>query len=287
MKYFHVDVFSKEPMKGNGLTVVFPQKNIDDRVMLKITQEFRQFETVFVFPEKKGSHPVRIFTVEEELAFAGHPLVGAAAVIHHQMSTSGVNQDISLALSGRRVSLKSEKNNNSYRVIMNQGKPLFINTLEKSAYMDILSALNLTTDDLHPGYPVEVVSTGLPYLLLPLDRCVDRVKIKTDDFEKLLSEVNAKFVYVFDTETLECRTWDNSGLVEDVATGSAAGPLCAYLVKNGFRSYDERILVNQGKFVQRPGVITGRVSKDTGEVFIEGDVAFFAQGEVFYKSYFP
>jgi predicted PhzF superfamily epimerase YddE/YHI9 len=89
-----------------------------------------------------------------------------------------------------------------------------------------------------------------------------------------------KFVYLFHPETLECRTWDNRGKVEDAATGSAAGPLCAYLVKNGFRQAGEVIRLHQGRYVNRPSIIEGWVSPN-GEVSIRGDVSFFAMGEIY------
>jgi len=97
-----------------------------------------------------------------------------------------------------------------------------------------------------------------------------------------LSKLEAKFVYVFDPKTLECRTWDNRGMVEDIATGSAAGPLCAYLVKNGYKKVNEIINIHQGKFVNRPSIIQGWVSQasTSQDVFIRGNVAFFASGEI-------
>jgi PhzF family phenazine biosynthesis protein len=132
-------------------------------------------------------------------------------------------------------------------------------------------------------YPIETVSTGLPYLLIPLKSNISNSKIMRNDFEDFLSAFKAKFVYVFDTKTLECRTWDNIAHTEDVATGSAAGPLCAYLVKHKIKTHNEVINLHQGRFVNRPSVITGWVSQNENveSVFITGKVSFFACGEVF------
>ena len=282
MNYFHVDVFSNHPLSGNGLAVVFPEKELSDPLMQKITQEFRQFETIFVFPAIKGQIPVRIFTMEEELDFAGHPMLGAAAVIHHLQHDNRSKIDISLLAGRRRINLVSEKLNQIYRVKMNQGPAAFIRSVEPHEIKDIIAALKLSLNDLYSGYPIEVVSTGLPYLLLPVKKgALATAGIFADNFEKILNEIDAKFIYVFDPETLECRTWDNMGLVEDIATGSAAGPLCAYLVNKDYSSVDEKIMINQGKYVGRPSEITGWVSGASGEVFIEGDVVFFASGEIF------
>ena len=283
MKYYHVDVFSPAPCAGNGLTVVLPESDLSRKKMLEITREFRQFETIFVFPEKNGSYPVRIFTVEEELNFAGHPLLGAAAVIHSVRRTGDNRSVIYLAAGSRKIELNVQAFKNHFRVTMNQGRPGFISSPSADDVSEIIQALGLSGKDIFTDYPLEVVSTGLPYLLVPLCGIpgLEKAGINTSNFEKLLGDVSAKFVYVFDPDTLECRTWDNAGLVEDVATGSAAGPLSGYLVKNGYRKADEKILIRQGRFTGRPSLITAQVSGSTGEIFIEGDVAFFGRGELF------
>ncbi|MBI9106824.1 MAG: PhzF family phenazine biosynthesis protein [Spirochaetales bacterium] len=280
MKYYHVDVFTSEPLAGNGLTVVFPSADIEPEMMLMITQEFKQFETIFIFPKKNGCFPVRIFTVDEELDFAGHPILGAAAVIHHLQKDNLKEVNINIAAGARLISLSSKKNNIWYSVTMNQGQPVFLRTPDEDEYTDIITALNLTIDDLYPGYPLEVVSTGLPYLLIPVKDALAKVKFNITDIEPLLETVGAKFAYLFDPGTLECRSWDNAGLVEDVATGSAAGPLCAYLVKNGYKSSGEKIFLHQGRFVNRDSIITGWVDEHSGDVMIEGDVALFGFGEL-------
>ena len=74
MIYYHVDVFSEKPLFGNGLTVVLMEVEYEDDVLLKIAQELKQFETVFVYPKKSDYYPIRVFTVQEELPFAGHPI---------------------------------------------------------------------------------------------------------------------------------------------------------------------------------------------------------------------
>jgi PhzF family phenazine biosynthesis protein len=137
--------------------------------------------------------------------------------------------------------------------------------------------------DIDDNYPIETVSTGLPYLIVPLKSNINKSNIVRDNFEDFLSAFKAKFVYVFDTNTLECRTWDNVAHTEDAATGSAAGPLCAYLVRHNIKTHNEIINLQQGRFVNRPSIITGWVSKSELDenVFITGKVSFFACGEIF------
>lgn len=284
MKYFHVDVFSSEAMKGNGLTVVFADQKCDYDQLLNIAREFKQFETVFVFKRSAdGSFPVRIFTTDEELNFAGHPIVGLGAVLHSIYFSSMEAIEIKVDLQGRKLTISSKVKNGVYNVTMNQGTPQFLERVNKKHYNRIAKSVNLCENDIDMKFPIEVVSTGLPYLLVPLTSGLDHAKIVMNRFEDFLSEFGAKFVYVYDTQSLECRTWDNFGMVEDVATGSAAGPLCAYLVEHKLVEKNKIIEIHQGRFVKRPSIIQTWVStkSETDEVFISGDVAFFASGSFF------
>lgn len=281
MNYYHVDVFSSEPMKGNGLTVVFPERELDDQMLLGIAQEYKQFETIFIYKKNSdGCFPVRIFTVDEELDFAGHPIIGAGAVIHKLFFPLEDEAEISFDLSGRKLTVTSSYSDRGYSITMNQGSPQYIGEIATSHYSKIAHALNVKEEQIDGALPVEVVSTGLPYLLVPLRDGIAQTKINICNFEAFLEEFGAKFVYVFDVETLECRTWDNFGTVEDVATGSAAGPLCAYLVKHKLKRSNEIIDIHQGKFVNRPSVIQSWMTEDSNEscIFIRGNVSLFAAG---------
>lgn len=281
MKYFHVDVFTEQAMNGNGLTVVFPERELESETLLKIAQEFKQFETIFIFPPNEdGNFPVRIFTIEEELAFAGHPILGAGAVLHSLSDQTVSKMKLGFLLPEKRVTVQSEYMGPHYVVTMDQGVPKFIKCVPKQYNNEIASSLNIHPTQLDERFPIEVVSAGLPYLLVPLRQGIGEVKIKHQKFGQFLETFGAKFVYIFETNTLECRTWDNSGVNEDVATGSAAGPLCAYLVRNGFAEPDQVISISQGSFLNRPSLIKGWVHRETGRVLIQGSVAFFGKGEI-------
>lgn len=281
MKYYHVDVFAEQAMNGNGLTVVFPERELKSETLLKIAQEFKQFETIFIYQQNEdGSFPARIFTIEEELSFAGHPILGAGAVLHYLLANASPTIDINLCLPDKRITVHSEAAASHFIVTMDQGIPKFIHKVPREYYGEISSSLNIKSTLLDERLPMEVVSTGLPYLLVPIRQGIGAVKIKHQKFEQFLETLGAKFVYVFETDTLECRTWDNSGVNEDVATGSAAGPLCAYLVRNGFAKPDQVIPISQGSFLNRPSVIKGWVHQVTGHVLIQGSVAFFGKGEI-------
>jgi phenazine biosynthesis protein PhzF family len=246
--------------------------------MLKLTQEFKQFETIFLIRIDDKLFNARIFTVEEELDFAGHPILGATATIHNHIFTNEENVAITLKLNKKTIMANSKKIGKYYEVQMNQGKAEFICELPEEKRNIYLHALNLSEENLSEEFPMEVVSTGLPYLLVPLTSGIENAKIIDSKFEEMLKEIDAKFVYVFDLNNIEGRTWDNQGNVEDIATGSAAGPLGAYLYKHNIFNTNDDIIINQGRFVGRPSKIKVSMNISEKEILVSGDVAILANG---------
>lgn len=280
MEYFHVDVFSNEILSGNGLTVVFCNEELEDNLMLKLTQEFKQFETIFLRRIDDNIFKARIFTVDEELDFAGHPILGAAATIHSHLFRSEEDIAITFQLNQKEIIVNSKKIEEYYEVQMNQGEAEFICEVSKEKRNKYVHALNLSEENLSEEFPMEVVSTGLPYLLVALTSGIENVKIISSKFEEMLKEVGAKFAYIFDVNNIEGRTWDNQGKVEDVATGSAAGPLGAYLYKHNIFNVDHEIIINQGRFVGRPSKIKVSMSISKKEILVSGEVAILAKGTI-------
>lgn len=281
MIYYHVDVFSSKTLSGNGLTVIFHEEDMNVQYMQAIAQEFKQFETIFLRQTGEKCFRARIFTVEEELDFAGHPILGAMAVIHEKLYTDERSIAAVFELNNKTLQAESIKMQGYFQATMNQGAPEFLGIVKDELVNIILQALNLTIDHLHPTLPMEVVSTGLPYLIVPLSSGLERAKIRVNDFEEQLSRINAKFVYVFDVTRMEGRTWDNLGKTEDVATGSAAGPTGAYLSKWEICKVTETIILNQGSFVGRPSKIKVYVDHATREINVAGDVRIIAKGTLF------
>ncbi|MBV9575359.1 MAG: PhzF family phenazine biosynthesis protein [Gammaproteobacteria bacterium] len=285
LKYLHLNVFASTLMSGNGLIVFYDYPSqLKSEIMLKLTQEMRQFESIFLQRITDDTFTARIFTKDEELNFAGHPILGAGVALHYINGASIQIRQWKFQLEQREILVDTHINKNGYHAAMNQGKPQFIHTITAAERKTILDSLNLTSDDLFPGLPLEVVSTGLPHLIIPLAKGIERAKILNEKFECLLESVAAKFVYVLDIATQEGRTWDNAGTVEDIATGSAAGPAAAYLYKHKLVSNEKEIIVHQGRFANRPSKIKVEI-KDTSEnissVFVSGNAAVFALGEVF------
>ncbi|QNK64779.1 PhzF family phenazine biosynthesis protein [Pedobacter sp. PAMC26386] len=283
MKYYHVDVFSRKPYSGNGLTV-FVGDNFEKSYMQTVTQEMRQFESIFLTQINSNTFRAYIFTMEEELDFAGHPIIGAAAILHEIYSNEMQENTWNLEMNAKNVIVKTKKENDYYSAQMNQGRPEFLNTLHQEQELLFLRALNLSVEDKFEGLPFQVITTGLPYLILPLKaESLSKVKVLTGDLERKLEEVGAKFFFVLDIQNLTGRTWDNLGLVEDIATGSSAGPVGAYLVKNKIVPPDQEFVLKQGAYLGRPSeikVIVTSKNREIDNIFVEGDVCQIAIGDL-------
>lgn len=283
MEYYHVDVFSKVQLAGNGLTVFLIDEDLSAEYMLKLAQEFKQFETIFI-RRSADAFRAHIFTVDEELDFAGHPILGGAAIIHQRYFKENEQASIKFILNHKEVVVDSTRENDCFCCQMNQGKPEFLGVIENELYDEYLKPLSLSKENLADGYPLEVVSTGLPYLLIPVQSGLENAKIITNDLRKRLVKINAKFIYIFDVNKMEGRTWDNLGNAEDVATGSAAGPVGAYLIAHNKRNMNQEIILHQGIFLNRPSEIVIYEKAETQEIMVRGYVSVLAKGEFLKES---
>jgi trans-2,3-dihydro-3-hydroxyanthranilate isomerase len=281
LAFRHVDVFAERPFAGNGLIVVFGGVAEDAAVLLRTAQELRQFETIFVeeVPGSAGRVRARIFTTDEELPFAGHPIIGAAAALHERLAPAREECRWTFRVGDRSIEAASRREAAYYAATMNQGVPTAPTTVGEPERSQLAAALGLSEDDLLP-LPLQVVSTGLPYLIVPVAASgLSRTRVVVDDLESQLAAVGAAFVYVLDPSVPEGRTWDNRGDVEDIATGSAAGPVAAYLAANGPAGPSAPLLLQQGRFAGRPSVI--RVDRAAGgDLLVGGPVAPVAEGTI-------
>jgi trans-2,3-dihydro-3-hydroxyanthranilate isomerase len=284
LTYRHVDVFSRVPFSGNGLTVFPESRGLSGPMMQQITQEMRQFESIFLTVLSPAS-VVRasIFTMEEELDFAGHPVLGAACVLHEQHTASQEESTWQFQLNASIIPVTTQRQASWYSATMDQGQPTFGAVASPDVQQQVLEALSLPREALDDSVPMQVVSTGLPYLIVMLKTGLEQARIIHPGFAGLLAHIGAKFVYVFHLPTMEGRTWDNDGRVEDIATGSAAGPTGAYLVHYGKAQAGQAILLHQGSFVGRPSQLTVHVTGSAHamtSVQVSGDVAMVASGTI-------
>jgi PhzF family phenazine biosynthesis protein len=283
--YHHLDVFSAVAYAGNSVAVIVDPPPLTAAQMASITRELRHFETVFVQTgPADGQAQARVFDLTEELDFAGHPVLGAAAVLHQAtVAGPGVPRDWTIGLKARSVQVRTIRRAGGYvSAVLDAGKPEFLATLPGSEQPYVAAGLGLTTADLDDSLPLEVVSTGLRYLIVPVRAgALERAGIRHGDFAGLLGGYGAQFAYVLDAETLEGRHWNNDGVLEDVATGSAAGCVAAFLLRHGRAGDGEERLLAQGRFTGRASrlAITAYGSPDAVErVTVGGDVATVATG---------
>lgn len=269
--YYHVDVFSDVPLSGNGLTVFTEAEGFSKATMLKLTQEMRQFESTFL--QSMGDNSVRahMFTCEEELDFAGHPILGAAATLHDLHRADQAQSEWTFILNKKEVAVTVTERGQSYYASMNQGAASFGKTLDKKETAWLLDSVGLQEDDLYPDLYPEVVSTGLPYLIIPLRKNGFGAKIRVDDLGEKIRAFGAHFIGILEIPTLRIRSGDNQGKVEDIATGSLAGPSGAHLVNHGFQKANTVIQINQGENLGRPSRLFVEV-QENGDVHVSGHV---------------
>jgi trans-2,3-dihydro-3-hydroxyanthranilate isomerase len=279
--YVHVDVFSPRPFTGNSLTVFPDSAALSAEQMLAVTLEMRHFESIFLEPTREpNTVGARVFDLLGELDFAGHPLLGAACVLHELRGTAEMER-WSFVLRRKTVTVATERRGSGYSAVLDQGRPEFLGELAAESRAEFAAAPGLEAGDLSPRYPPEVVSTGLRYLVFPIESGLERAGIRHRDLGALLATVGAEFAYLLDVNALEGRHWNNDGLTEDVATGSGAGTAGAYAVKHGLVAPGEEFILHQGRFTSRPSRIRVRGEgspSDVTTVLVGGDVAMVGRG---------
>lgn len=282
LKYVHVDVFSDAPFSGNSLLVFLDSTGLTSSEMLRITREVRHFESIFVGrPGRDNEVQARVFDLFEELPFAGHPLLGAAVALHHQGGGPGV-QTWRFALPERTATVVTRRGAGGYHGVLDQGAPRFGMIVEDRD--PVARAFDLALGDLVADLPVEVVSTGLRYLVVPvLNGALERARVVTD-LTPLLGRCGAQFAVLLDEAGLEIRHWNNDGVIEDVATGSAAGAIGAYRVKYELARPGAEFVIRQGRFAGRPSRMFVRPETGhggDGSIRVGGAVSLVGAGELF------
>ena len=283
MKFYIVDVFAEEKYAGNQLAIVRGGAGLPDETLQKIALEMNYSETTFVLSEEEteGGYDIRIFTPSDEVPFAGHPTLGTAYVIQHEILASPV-EHITLKLKAGEIPVTFGE-----VLWMRQLPPTFGAILDSALFA---RTLNLETADLDDRSPVQEVSTGLPALIVPL-RDLDALRRCKVDWERYAEVADpAKNLYVFCPEPhdgpgdLSARMFANDlGIPEDPATGSAAGCLGAYLLEHGYLGTDSVDLrVEQGYEIGRPSLLYLQAARDADEIRVDvgGKVQMVARGQL-------
>ncbi|MFC4860708.1 PhzF family phenazine biosynthesis protein [Pseudomonas sp. MAHUQ-62] len=276
MEYWQVDVFAERVLAGNGLAVFPDASELTATAMQELTRELRQFESIFLAPlDAPNAFSARVFTVEEELPFAGHPILGAAALLHH---LHGGKSDASwlLHLPEKQVRIATRRQNKGFYAEMDQGPAVFGKVLDEAAADTFAAAFSSERDR---RYPAQVVSNGLPYLLLPVTSAGLAAAKQRESLDDALAGIGAAFAFLMDVDAREGRTWDPLGVVEDIATGSAAGPVAAWRVAQGLDPADKPFALAQGRFLGRPSRLDVCVTA-AGNVLVGGEVQLLSHARL-------
>src|SRR5262245_62052834 len=253
--------------------------------MALITGELRQFESIFLNPAGPHHHwRAHIFDLFEELDFAGHPLIGAAAVLHDLYGGDAVHGRWTMELASRALTVETERRGRAaFHAVLPEMAANFLGEPSDISRERVASWFSLPNGDLDPRLPLEVVSTGLRYLIVPVqDGALARARISHRELEVELAEFGAEYAYLLDAEAGEGRHWNNDGVVEDAATGSAAGCVAAYLHRHGLLREDQAGELGQGCFIKRPSRITVSARSVEGEILVRvgGEVVLVGSGRL-------
>ena len=287
--FLQLDVFSSRPFEGNSLAVFPDGRGLSDLDMQALAREMNLSETTFVLPrdpaiERERGVRVRIFTVQEELPFAGHPTLGTAFALRGSTGAA----EVVLDLNAGRVPVRFEDS---------PGQPVFGEMTQVDPKFGLIHdretvvrATSLRDGDIDPSLPIQTVSTGLPFTIVPL-RGLDVIRRLQVDLvragEYLKQTGGGQFFYFVARETVDRAARLHARMLfyggEDPATGSAAGCATAWMVAHGVAQPDERVLIEQGIEMLRPSRIFVRASRVDNRVVnvrVGGNVVEVLRGEV-------
>jgi trans-2,3-dihydro-3-hydroxyanthranilate isomerase len=285
--FVHLDVFTRQPLTGNGLVVFTDARDLSDVEMQALARETNLSETTFILPRdaaverERGVH-VRIFTVEEELDFAGHPTLGTAYYLHRH----GAGETITLDLRVGRIPVTFEHDAGGLiSGEMRQRDPELGRVHETDA---VARATGLPADAFATDVPIQTVSTGLPFVVTPLKSLATLASLRLDGrgVDDYLRGTDARFFYFVCRETVAADATLHARMIfyngEDPATGSAAGCCTAWALRHGVIASGQRAMIEQGLEMKRPSQIyvRGVVDGDrVTDICVGGHVVEVMTGE--------
>jgi trans-2,3-dihydro-3-hydroxyanthranilate isomerase len=259
LPFVQVDVFTSVPLEGNQLAVFTDGRSLSDAEMQSVAREMNLSETTFILPrdpatERERGVRVRIFTVNEELPFAGHPTLGTAMVLRNNAPDGGSSEEVALDLNVGRIPVRFSMRDGLPFGVMTQRDPEFG---EKHSREEVARAAGLALDDIASDLPIQTVSTGNAFAMVPLRSLAVLQKLAPvwSNMKSYLEKTTAKFFYFVSRETLNPEARLQARMIfyngEDPATGSAAGPCAAWAVKYGVVPPDQQALLEQGVEMRR------------------------------------
>ena len=290
LPFYLVDVFAEQKYAGNQLAVVDSGAVLSTAQMQEIANEMHFSETTFIIShqQRNGGFDVRIFTPSAEVPFAGHPTLGTAYVIRRFIIKKPV-RNVLLNLKVGQISVSFEKVGASQEIAwMEQVPPTFGKTFSVPQFVQILK---LDADDFDNRYPIQEVSTGMPFIIVPLKTlaAVKQARISMERLLELAKEAKAG-ILVFCPETynkgndLNVRVFaDLFGVPEDPATGSGNGCLAGYLSRYRYFGTDTvNARVEQGYEVRRRSLLLLKAENKAGNIRarVGGKVVLAATGKL-------
>jgi trans-2,3-dihydro-3-hydroxyanthranilate isomerase len=289
--FYIVDVFAEKKYAGNQLAVIRDAADLSDKTLQLLAKEMNYSETTFIMNEEEraGGYDVRIFTPAEEIPFAGHPTLGTAFVIQQEVIGQPVKK-VLLNLGVGQIPVTFTYTNEKPDILwMKQRPPQFTKIHDPKILAEVLS---LSEKDIDDRFPIQEVSTGLPFIIAPLKslEAIKRASVVKEKLFELVKDLESKALLVFCPETysrknsLNVRVFvDYYGIPEDPATGSANGCLAGYLAKHRYFGESKiDIQVEQGYEIQRPSILYLRSEEKESaiDVFVGGKVEMVAVGEL-------
>jgi trans-2,3-dihydro-3-hydroxyanthranilate isomerase len=280
--FYIVDVFAEKKYAGNQLAVFLDAENLSDTAMQTIAREINFAESTFITklsPENNAAE-IRIFTPEYEMKFAGHPIIGTSWVLMNKIFG---NQPRNITLS---VPIGEIPVNQSGDLVWLQAaQPQFLDTFLAE---DFLSFSNLKSTDFDDKFPIQEVTTGSAFVIVPLqnEKALENLILDQRKMNEWLrahckTGHRALYFYCFEDGKLISRMLciEDNQLKEDAATGSASTCLQAFLMK--YHSPEIEIINHQGDFINRPSQIyfKGKLSENHFDIKIGGKTQFVAKGE--------
>jgi trans-2,3-dihydro-3-hydroxyanthranilate isomerase len=274
-RYVLADVFTDQPLAGNQLAVFTDARDLDEVTMQELAHELGLSETVFVLPPREGGTVrLRIFTPRNEIAFAGHPCLGAAAVLGAPLQL-GV---VSLETGNGIVPVELDRDESGRIVFGRMTQPVpSVAPYERAD--ELLAALGVAASEL----PVEVYDNGVrhAYAKLPAKEDVAGLKPDMGALEQL--DLVGALAFAGAGTSWKVRMFSPlDGVGEDAATGSAAGPLACHLARHGVVPWGELLEIEQGTEIGRPSALFARATgagQEIESVEVGGSAVVVARGE--------
>jgi trans-2,3-dihydro-3-hydroxyanthranilate isomerase len=280
LRFRILNVFAREGrLTGNPLCVVEDGSDLDPREMQALARQFNLSETTFILPSSGGATArVRIYTPAYEMPFAGHPTLGTALHLYASQPGSEQSAEITLDLKVGKVPVRftaNSENAGRHRVDgqvfgeMRQRDPEFGPMLARE---EVARVIGIAADEIPPEWPVQIVSTGLPFAILGIrsQKALANLTFSHAQAAEFLKNTEAKFFYLLCPERHEGRLEARARMFfyggEDPATGSAAGCAASWLVQHGIANSDEEVVIRQGVEMGRPSEIHVRATRDGDRV---------------------